>query len=588
MMPHTRAVQARILRAVILLVFGVIVGNLLIMQVVKHEEYESQSLENRQLRTRIKAPRGRILDRDGRLLADNVYIADITVPNHCLGKAGPDTTLEKLLSWLYLPRYETLDRLAGEQSAGRPRLTLIANAAMPQIAVIEERGRELPGVKVETRSRRRYQDGTLFGHVIGYVGETLPGEIGQDDDPDGYKPGDWIGRDGIEAVLEERLRGQAGYTLQEVNAAGRVVGRREVELRAVRSGEDVVLTLSQALQDTLGAAMGDNCGCAVALALPSGEVLAAVSAPSYDPNMFTSGISTKEWQALQSDPGHPFLNRLVQATYPPGSPYKIVTSLTALQNGEATATTSFAPCGGSYQFGNRAFHCWKKGGHGAVDHTSALIHSCDVFYYQLGLRLTIDQLAATARLLGLGAPTGSPFRGEAAGNVPDTAWYDKRYGERGWSRGVMLNNAIGQGELLVTPLQMAVLTGRVATGLADLKPVFVRDPAAPPRTWTRPLPLNPAHLDWVRRTMRQVVDMGTGTRARVQSIEVAGKTGTAENPHGEDHAWFVCFAPAILPEVAVVVILENGGHGGAVAAPVAGRWLSAYFAQKETGEVVAP
>ena len=587
-MPHTRALQARILRAAILLLFGVIVVNLLVMQVVKHDEYESQSLENRQLRQRILAPRGRILDRDGRLLADNVYIADITVPNRCLGQAGPDSTLDKLLTWLRLPRYETLDRLAGEQAAGRPRLTLVANAAMPQIAVIEERGRELPGVKVVTRSRRRYLDGPLFGHVIGYVGETLPGEIGAEDDPDGYKPGDWIGRDGIEAVHEERLRGQAGYTLQEVNAVGRVVGRRDVELRPVRSGQDVVLTLSQALQDTLGAAMGENRGCAVALALPSGEVLAAVSAPSYDPNVFTARISTKDWQALQSDPGHPFLNRLTQATYPPGSPYKIVTSLTALQNGVANPATAFAPCGGSYQLGNRSFRCWKREGHGGVDHTSALIHSCDVFYYQLGLRLNLDQLAVTARLLGLGAATGSPFRGEAAGNVPDTAWYDRKFGSQGWSRGVMLNNAIGQGELLVTPLQMAVLTGRVATGLADLSPVFVRDPAPTSSPGQRALPFGAAHLDWVRRTMRQVVDMGTGTRARVRSIEVAGKTGTAENPHGEDHAWFVCFAPAILPEVAVVVILENGGHGGAVAAPVAGRWLNAYFAQKESPEVVAP
>ncbi|MDO9694891.1 MAG: penicillin-binding protein 2 [Candidatus Latescibacteria bacterium] len=587
-MPQTRAVQARILRVAILLVFGVIAGNLLVMQVVKHEQYESQSLENRQLRTRIQAPRGRILDRDGRLLADNVYIADITVPNRCLGQAGPDSTLEKLLTWLRLPRYETLDRLAGEQSAGRPRLTLVANAAMPQIAVIEERRRELPGVKVETRSRRRYLDGPLFGHVIGYVGETLPNEIGKGDDPDGYKPGDWIGRGGLEAVLEEHLRGQAGYTLQEVNAVGRVVGRREVELRPVRPGRDVVLTLSKALQDSLGAAMGDNIGCAVALSLPSGEVLAAVSIPCYDPNMFTSGISTKDWQALQSDPGHPFLNRLIQATYPPGSPYKIVTSLTALQLGIAAPGTAYAPCGGAYQLGNRSFRCWKRGGHGALDHTGALVHSCDVFYYQLGLRLSIDQLAVTARLLGLGATTGSPFKGESSGNVPDKAWYDRKFGARGWSRGVMLNNAIGQGELLVTPLQMAVLTGRVATGLADLRPTFVRDPAPASSPGLRALPIDAAHLDWVRRTMRQVVDAGTGTRARVQSIEVAGKTGTSENPHGEDHAWFVCFAPAILPEVAVVVILENGGHGGAVAAPVAGRWLSAYFTQQESPEVVAP
>ena len=569
--------QARILRGLILLLFGVLIADLFALQIVQHAHYKGQSLQNRQVRVRVKPPRGRLLDREGRVLADNVYLADITLPRGSLGEDGPDSTLTKLMDWFDLPVETTLGRLRDQKEAGRARLTLIANADMPRIAAVEERRRGLPGARVEARDRRRYTRDQLFAHIIGYVGEVRAEELGREDDFTAYRSGDTVGREGLEAVWEPELRGQPGLVLKEVDAAGRVVGRRDVTLRPVLPGRDLDLSLSLTLQDSLAAAMAGRAGAAVALALPMGEVLAAVSLPAYDPNLFTRGLSAREWRALLDDPRHPFMNRLVQATYPPGSPYKIVTSLAGLEAGVVGRWTRFEPCLGSFHFGDRDFRCWKRTGHGDLDHAGGLVHSCDVFYYQLGLRLDLEQLESTARILGLGASTGSPFPGEVSGNIPNSAWYDDHYGKGRWTRGVMLNNAIGQGEILVTPLQMAVMTARVACNDRDLKPRFrPLDPGGASGA-VRPLPFEPEHLEWLRRTMTDVVDMGTGTRARLEAIDVAGKTGTAENPHGGDHAWFVCFAPATHPEVAFVVILEHGGHGGAVAAPVAARWLTAYF-----------
>ncbi|MBU0742846.1 penicillin-binding protein 2 [bacterium] len=580
-MQERHFIQARILRGVILLLFGVLVVDMFILQIVQHDHYKGQSLQNRQVKLRVKAPRGRFLDREGQVLADNVYMADITLPRACLTVAGPDSTLAKLMRWFSLPETETLERLHDQKAAGRPRLTLLANADMPRIATVEERRRELPGARVEARARRRYKYDSRFAHIIGYVSEVRPEEVGDENDHQAYQPGDTVGREGLEAAWEDELRGEAGLFLKEVNAVGRVVGSRDIPLWPVVSGEDITLTLSLALQESLAVAMADRPGAAVALSLPSGEVLAAVSNPAYDPNLFTKGISSQEWRRLLDDPQHPFLNRLVQATYPPGSPYKIVTSLAGLEAMVVGKWTHFEPCYGSYRFGDRNFRCWKRSGHGDLDHAGGLVHSCDVFYYQLGLRLELEQLGSVARMLGLGKRTGSPFVAEVTGNIPDTSWYDDHYGPGRWTRGVLLNNAIGQGEILVTPLQMAVLTARVAVNDRDLVSRFRPGTDGDVERVARPLPFAIGHLDWLRHTMTQVVDMGTGTRARLEAIEVAGKTGTAQNPHGEDHAWFVCFAPASAPVVAFVVILEHCGHGGAVAAPVAARWLTAFFAWRD-------
>lgn len=567
-----------IFRSVVIILFLILAGNIFVMMVPRHSYYKDQALENRQVRFRVRAPRGLIYDRDGVILADNTFIADILVPRSAVSDAGPDSTLARLINWFDLPEEATLDRLR-EQKAGSVRhsLVLVSNATMPQIAAVEERGRQLPGVRVESRPRRRYLFGDLFAHVIGYVGEVVPADLDTAGSQAGYRTGDMIGKQGVEAALEGLLRGSSGTKLEEVNASGRVVGRKAVWLKGVTPGQDVTLSLSLAYQYRMAQAIGARTACGVAIDVRTGEVLAAYSHPTFDPNLMTVPITTDEWRRLTGDPDKPFFNRIVQATYPPASLYKPVTSLAGLGNEVIGQTSILEPCLGGWSFGNRYFRCWKRAGHGLVDHTEAIVQSCDTFYYQLGLRLELDQLAAAARSLGLGRTCTNIFTDEAAGNVPDTAWYDKRFGKGKWTRGVLLNNSIGQGELLVTPIQMALLAARLATSGTTPDPVFVTDPPSPPRN-PEPLPFRERDLAWVRHALELVVSEGTGKAARLDGIQVAGKTGTAQNPHGGDHAWFMCFAPADDPQVAMAVIVENAGHGSSEAAPVAGAWLGAYFA----------
>jgi penicillin-binding protein 2 len=577
-------VRNSVLRGVVVLLMLILVGNLFIMTVLQHREYQDQALENRQVRFRVRAPRGRILDRHGTPVADNMFVADITVPAAALGDAGPDSTLLRLMRWFDLPVDETTDRLR-QQRAGRGRLTLVPGASLSQITAIEERGRQLPGVRVESRPRRRYLFGSLLAHVTGYVGQVGQAEL---DTAGGYRVGDLVGRQGIESALEDVLRGDAGMKLEEVNAAGRIVGREAVWLREAVPGQDVRLTISLPLQSSLAAALGERTACAVAVDVRTGEVLAACSQPAFDPNDLTRGINADAWQRLVEDPAKPFFNRIVQATYAPGSLYKPVTSLAALDGGLVGTETFLEPCLGGMQFGDRYFRCWKRGGHGDVDHLHAMTESCDTYYYQLGLLLDIDALAVAARALGLGRACSSVFTAEVAGNVPDTVWYDRRFGRGGWTRGVMLNNAIGQGELLVTPLQMVMLAARLASWGRVPEPEFVNDP--PPERRPAPdLPFRREHLSWVRQSLAAVVAEGTGKAAAQESVTVAGKTGTTQNPHGDDHAWFMCWAPVEDPQVALAVIIENAGHGGAEAAPVAGRWLADYFRlNRELGLGVTP
>jgi len=578
------SVRHAILRTIIIVAFAILVVNLFHLTVIRHQHYQDQALENRQDRFRVRAPRGRILDRDGNVLVANQYIADITVPRSCLTPVGPDSTLNRLIEWFGLDRWETLDRLE-QQAARKDQLVLVSDAAPSRIFTVEERGRELPGVKVVTRSRRQYLFGPLFTHAIGYVGEIGRSEL--DSTSTIYAQGDYVGKLGVEESMEPVLRGVAGIKLEEVNAVGRIVGQKPVWLRDVVPGTDVEVTLSLRLQQRLAASMGDRPGCAVALDVRTGEVLAAYSSPAFDPNLMGASLSTAQWNELVEDPDKPLFNRIAQATYPPASLFKTVTSLAGLSGGHIGTGSALEPCGGGWTYGGRYFRCWKKGGHGWVDHTMAMMNSCDTFYYQLGMRLQVDELAAAARAFGLGARVTAELGDEVRGNVPDAAWYDKRLGKGKWTRGVLMNTSIGQGELLVTPIQMAVVAGRLASGGAMPDPTFVRSPARA-RRQPRPLPFRAEHLAWVREAMRRTVAEGTGRGARLKTVEVAGKTGTAQNPHGEDHAWFMCFAPATLPEVALAVIMENAGGGGAVAAPIAGDFLKAYFHEDEADSVAVP
>jgi len=577
---HDLLLRQKIFRTLLLALFLILIGNLFYMMVLRHEYYKDQALENRQVRFRVTAPRGRITDRHGTILADNLYIADITLPRSALVLGVPDSTLTRLMHWFDLPEEETLQRLRQQKKRGYRRLILVPNASLPRISAVQERGRQLPGVRVESRPRRRYLYGSLLAHLVGYVGEVGEADMDTTSGGNNYRLGDEIGKLGAESTLEDHLRGNDGLKLEEVNAANRVVGRRTIWLNEVEPGSDVAMTISLPLQNEMDMAIGDGVGCGVAISVSTGQVLAACSKPTFDSNLMTVGISSSKWRDLINDPAKPFFNRIAQATYPPASIYKTVTSLAGLSEGVIDTNTVLAPCFGGMDFGDRYFRCWKRNGHGTVDHADAMVHSCDTYYYQLGLRLEIDQLAAAARAFGLGSPCSDIFPSESGGNVPDAAFYDRRFGPRGWTRGVLLNNSIGQGEILVTPLQMVLLTARIATSGRTPNPTFILNPA-PEVERPAALPFEEAHLQWCRDALWQVVGRGTGKAARQDSFSVAGKTGTAQNPHGEDHAWFVCFAPVEKPEVAVAVLLENAGGGGSMAAPIAGKWLEAWFASED-------
>ncbi|RKZ06798.1 hypothetical protein DRQ32_10745 [bacterium] len=318
----------------------------------------------------------------------------------------------------------------------------------------------------------------------------------------------------------------------------------------------------------------------------TGDILAAASSPTFDPNEFTAGISQVRLDELRSDRRKPEFNRAMRGTYPPGSPFKLMTAAAALDAGHVRPETRFEPCRGGYMYGDRYFRCWELAGHGSLDLMGAIVQSCDVYFYQLISLLTVDELAAAARRFGLGAATGLPALRDHAGLVPTSAWYDERFGRGGWTSGVKLNLAIGQGELLVTPLQMARafaalggdgLLDRPHLVLAHTRSLGVHEERSVLRS-TQPV-CQPRTRQILQRALRLVVahEEGTGGLARVAGVAVAGKTGTAENPFGEDHAWFVAYAPAEAPQVAVAVIVENSGHGGSIAAPLVGEFLEAYF-----------
>jgi penicillin-binding protein 2 len=577
-------VRHALLRTIIIVAFAILVVNLFQMTVIRHRFWQGQALENRQDRFRVRAPRGRIYDRDGALLAANLYIADITVPRKCLTPAGPDSTLNRLIEWFGLDRWETIDKLQ-QQAARKDQLVLVSDASPARIFTVEERGRDLPGVKVVTHSRRQYLFGPLFAHSLGYLGEIGPADL--DSTKSIYTQGDYIGKMGVEEAMEPALRGTAGIKLEEVNASGRVVGQHPVWVRDVVAGTDVHVTMSLKLQQRLAAAIGDRPACAVAVDTRTGEVLAAYSNPGFDPNIMGGSLTTKQWNELITNPDKPLFNRITQATYPPASLFKTITSLAGLSGGHIAMDSVLDGCGGGWTFGGRYFRCWKKGGHGALNHTGAMMNSCDTFYYQLGVRLQVDELAAAARSMGLGARVTTEFDDEVKGNVPDSAWYDRHMGKGKWSRGVLMNTSIGQGELLVTPIQMAVVAGRIASGGRMPDPTFVKDPA-PVRRQPKALPFRAEHLSWLREAMRRTVSDGTGRAARLKTVSVAGKTGTAQNPHGDDHAWFMCFAPAEAPEVALAIIVENAGHGGTEAGPIAHAFLASYFHEDEADSVAVP
>ena len=583
--------RAAVLAGFMGLGFATLVAGTVRLQLVRHEEYRQLAEQNRVRLEVVRAPRGRIFDRKGRLLADNAPAFSIVYRPPEYGEVAIDSLptlqaelLTKILG-LPVPELNAVVKRAvrtGVSTAFRQDVDPLI------VSQVEESRGDLPNVEVVVSPRRQYPLGLAAAHLLGYAGEINDAELEQRKDK-GYRIGDLIGRSGLERSYEEALRGKDGHQYVVVNALGRRVGTlSDIPAVAPPPGEDLKLALDLDVQQALETAMAHvGRGAAVAIDPSTGGILAMVSRPTFDPNEFARGLSRARWQEFMADKAYPLLNRSIQSAYPPGSTYKVVTSLAGLEEQAIDPTTHFpVSCVGGYRYGGRWYKCWNHDGHGSLALTSALAQSCDVYYYQLGLRVGVDGLATWAEKIGLGAKTGIDLPQERAGLIPTTRWYDKRRGAGKWTKGVTLNIAIGQGEDLVTPLQMAMIAATVASRGRVARPHVVEQIEDPVSGEGRSVSVAPKAAvvlptetwDALSTAMEQVVAGGTGGAARVPGVRVAGKTGTAQNPSGDDHALFICYAPVEKPTIAIAVVVENGGHGGSTAAPIAQKGLAARLA----------
>ena len=580
--------------AIVVAIFAMVAMRLFQVQVLEHRTYERLARENQFRIKRVIAPRGVLRDRNGKSMVDNVAEYQLFVD---AGTLHDGKLLPSLARDFGVDTTAALVRAQTQRARRRSHepTKVLGNLSKAQVSRFEENRAQYPGAWLEARGRRRYIYGDFATHVLGYVGEVAQEKVDNSTGPRAYRLGDVSGKTGVESLCEEDLRGFDGRRWVQVNASGQELFELVDRAEPPVPGNDVYLTIDFELQQAIETVFwpADRAGAAVVLDVNTGEVLAAVSKPGYDLNRFAVGISTAEYEVLRTDPLTPLYNRYAVAGYPPGSTFKIISSAALLDNHIVSVNQYRQACPGWYQVGNRQFRCHKEQGHGSLNLLGGFEQSCDVYYYQHARALGIDRLAMTARQLGLGARTGFALP-EDDGLIPDSAYYDRTLGPRGWTPTVAVNCIIGQGEVLVTPLQLARVAAAVANGGNLMVPKIVqRVVDARGRTLRAEKPkvakegvLSAAALHFLQRGMLQVVvgEHGTGHAALPDSLIVCGKTGTAETPGKlEDHAWFVFYAPHDHPRIAGVVIVERAGHGGAVAAPIARQIVAQYFGLTDVG-----
>lgn len=592
--------KIKVIVVFLLVAFCILIARLGYLQIIKGDEFRKKS-ENNAVRFRqIKPLRGLILDRNGNVLVDNKPSFDVIyVPNK---NSANRLSVEKLKELYESRNMEFPYDLAALKNA-KPYLPvkLDKNVDMEKIALVETNALILPGIYIDVSPIRLYLDGEVLAPVIGYTGEISREEL--EKNPDKYAYGDVSGKHGLERSFDPYIRGRRGAELVEVNVHGKEIknlGRIDPV-----SGYNMVLTIDADLQKAAWEAIAGKAGSAVVLDPRDGAVLAMVSSPSFDPNLFYEGISGELWSQLQSNPFAPLSNKAISGQYPPGSTYKLIVAAAALEEGMITPETKVF-CNGSFTLGNRTYRCWKKGGHGSVNLHQALVGSCDVYFYTVGKMLGVDKIAEYARRFGLGEIAGIDLPNEKKGLVPTKDWKLKRKKEA-WQMGETISISIGQGFNLVTTLQLANAYAAFANGGTLWRPYLVKQiQSADGRAYKEFLPtkkgelnLKPETIAVLNEALKGVVNEpgGTGQNAKLSGVEVCGKTGTSQVlglPENEkarrrkvlgafqkDHALFASYAPAQAPEIAIAVILENAGGGGAVAAPVARRILSAYFEGKK-------
>lgn len=565
------------------------------LQIIKGSYYKEQSESNRIRLVHIQPHRGLIFDRRGKLLANNVpsfnlYVVPEDVPDQ-------KALLDQLTTLTQLDRGD-LERRMDSRKNKVPYLPLKIKEglSLKQVAQVESHRLNLPGIQLEAEPQRNYLYGTLAAHLIGYVGES--------ENP-GLPPGTMVGQNGVEKSYDVFIRGRVGEKEIEVDAMGHEI--KTLNVVNPVSGNDLTLTIDLRLQQVAEAALGQESGTIVALDPRNGEILAMASHPPFDPNLLSQSLSPAAWEALSFDPRHPLINRAIQGQYPPGSLFKLVVSSAALET-KAIAPEDTITCSGELPFGGRVYKDWKTGGHGIMNLHSAIVQSCDVYFYEVGRRVGIERLADYAFRFGLGQPTGVELTSEKGGVIPTPQWKVRTQREP-WYPGETLSASIGQGFITVTPLQLANLIGAMAMSGVRYQPHLIK--AVRDQTTGRLFEFPPVRIGRVdlaeetfaavRRALIGVVSEphGTGRGARSNRVTIAGKTGTAQvvemKPGIEtsslpkklqDHAWFIAYAPIDDPQIAVVVLIENGGHGGATAAPPAKRVIEEFlkYVRSETGQ----
>jgi penicillin-binding protein 2 len=590
----------KVLLVVVTIVLTILALRLWYMQLIKGDEFRQRS-ENNSLRLRkIKPLRGLIMDRNRKTLVENRSSFDIIfIPDKTRDIKKTVENLKRLyaMNSLELPANLSIpDRL-------KPFVPVVIekNTTMAKVAVVEINSLELPGIATEINPVRHYIHGEATAQAIGFTGEVSRRDIEQDTGRS-LSSGDNTGKFGIEKSLDSTLRGKNGAEQVEVNVSGKIV--RSLGRIPPTSGNNIVLTIDLELQKAAWQAVGNRRGAVVALDPRNGEVLVLVSSPSFDPNLFSGQLSLEEWEKLSKDPQHPMENRAVSGQYPPGSTYKPIVAAAALETGTITLDDTIY-CNGSFEFGDRIFHDWKKEGHGPISLHRAMVESCDVYFYNLGRMLGVDVIARYAQGFGLGTATGIELPHEKSGLVPTKAWKKERF-KAPWHAGETIPISIGQGYNLVTPLQLANAYAALANGGALYRPHLVKQVESPegkivasfsPEK-TGELPVNRQNIDLINKALWGVVNEpgGTGAILKRPQQDVCGKTGTAQvvslqrdasgrkidvsTAETKDHALFVCFAPYANPEIVIAVVLENAGHGGSAAAPVAKKILDVFFDRK--------
>jgi penicillin-binding protein 2 len=587
------------------------------LQITRGEEFGAKSVENFVKELRIPADRGMLLDTTGRILVDSRPSFDVLVTPAFCGQCA-DEVLPKLAVHLGWDSEQLNDALAmlsrAKRSAPFRPVPIRIDITREQAETLDAHRTELPGIEVQASPHRNYRSGAVLSHVIGYMNEITQEELDRlNGKGAAYSLGEYIGRRGIEKAFEHQLRGRDGERKQVVDARGQPIpGLSELvggaQLTDPYPGNNVILSLDMRLQEEADRAFPGKAGTVVVVDVKTGFILAMLSRPGFDPNLLTGRITGAQMAALSKDPLKPMMNRATAMHYSPGSAFKVVTMLAALRENVFTEHSA-VNCPGSYRLGSRAWRCHKESGHGVVNARTAMQMSCDTFFYRAADLMGIDPIAREGRELGLGAPTGITGLLEEPGIIPDSHYHD-RVTPGGYTKGMALNTAIGQGDVNVTPLQLAMVYATIANGGKLYRPQLVRRVESPDgkvmqsfeADLIRTVDMNREHRRVVVDGLMMAVNApgGTAYTKRLPDIVVAGKTGTAQVARiGQKtlkteqmdywvrhHAWFAAFAPAQDPEIAVVVLHEHGGHGGMEAAPTAMAVIQKYFDLKKADQGV--